>query len=326
MQLIVHFNKTHVLNFEEICDDISSFENGDSVITIYACDVKEKLFQLEKIPVERILLQQNGKILQDDYELNGEGDETIVLRATISSAICGGKGGFGAMLRAKAKQRGTKQTTDFGMCRDLSGRRLKHVNDEIILQKWQESKKNGEAFDPSAPTATGVENWHLALPSWAEGIKADPEKEFMKARRKTQICIDWQRAREGSEKPPKNATNHWGCPRGARCDFAHGESELRGAALEEMQDNRQKCKREEESHEKDKYLAPFDSTIVDEEEDHIKSAVLSGLKKEKRAEKKSKTDGVSEEKAEKASSSKSKAKVAKAEVEEDESLPLDFGF
>ncbi|CAN0533799.1 unnamed protein product, partial [Ectocarpus sp. 12 AP-2014] len=42
------------------------------------------------------------------------------------------------MLRAMAKQAGAKPTTDFGACRDLQGRRLRHVNDEVRLQKWQE--------------------------------------------------------------------------------------------------------------------------------------------------------------------------------------------
>lgn len=36
-----------------------------------------------------------------------------------------------------AKRSGAKKTTDFGSCRDLSGRRLRHVNDEILLKKWQ---------------------------------------------------------------------------------------------------------------------------------------------------------------------------------------------
>ena len=59
----------------------------------------------------------------------------------------GGKGGFGAMLRAQAKVKG-KKITDFGACRDLSGRRLRHVNDEILLNKWKEAKEKGEEFDP----------------------------------------------------------------------------------------------------------------------------------------------------------------------------------
>ena len=42
-----------------------------------------------------------------------------------------GKGGFGTLLKGQSKQAGAKTTLDFGACRDLSGRRLRHVNDEI---------------------------------------------------------------------------------------------------------------------------------------------------------------------------------------------------
>ena len=54
----------------------------------------------------------------------------------VMMGLKGGKGGFGAMLRAQAKGKGAKTTTDFGACRDLQGRRLRHVNDEIRVQKW----------------------------------------------------------------------------------------------------------------------------------------------------------------------------------------------
>lgn len=37
-----------------------------------------------------------------------------------------------------------KKTTDFGACRDLYGRRLRHVNDEIRLKKWLEDKEREE--------------------------------------------------------------------------------------------------------------------------------------------------------------------------------------
>ena len=58
-----------------------------------------------------------------------------------------GKGGFGAMLRIQAKQKGAKKTTDFGACRDLSGRRLRHINDELILNKWKAARDSGKEFD-----------------------------------------------------------------------------------------------------------------------------------------------------------------------------------
>jgi len=39
------------------------------------------------------------------------------------------------MLRSMGKNRG-KRTENFGACRDLSGRRLRHVNQDIRLRKW----------------------------------------------------------------------------------------------------------------------------------------------------------------------------------------------
>ncbi|CAN0550549.1 unnamed protein product, partial [Ectocarpus sp. 12 AP-2014] len=86
------------------------------------------------------------------------------------------------MLRAMAKQAGAKPTTDFGACRDLQGRRLRHVNDEVRLQKWQENREResrGEKVEEEK-TQSGIENWHLGVPTWAEGAKPS----YMKTRRK----------------------------------------------------------------------------------------------------------------------------------------------
>ena len=63
-------------------------------------------------------------------------------------------------------------------CRDLSGRRLRHVNDEIALERWHQARARNEARkrdgggaaaeeDEDAP-AHGIRGWHLAVPSWAE--------------------------------------------------------------------------------------------------------------------------------------------------------------
>lgn len=46
----------------------------------------------------------------------------------------GGKGGFGSMLRAIGAQ--IEKTTNREACRDLSGRRLRDINEEMRLKKW----------------------------------------------------------------------------------------------------------------------------------------------------------------------------------------------
>ena len=104
----------------------------------------------------------------------------------------GGKGGFGAMLRSMGKAGGGTATRDFGACRDLSGRRLRHVNDEIALERWHEARARNEARKRSggaavdedeAPVAGshGIRGWHLAVPAWAELPKArKPKSEVRK--------------------------------------------------------------------------------------------------------------------------------------------------
>lgn len=53
--------------------------------------------------------------------------------------LSGGKGGFGAMLRQIAKN---CKVTHFGAMRDLSGRRVQHVEQDEELARWKEEQKN----------------------------------------------------------------------------------------------------------------------------------------------------------------------------------------
>ncbi|CAM9258320.1 unnamed protein product [Chrysoparadoxa australica] len=191
----------------------------------------------------------------------------------------GGKGGFGAELRMLAKQAGKKATKDFGACRDLQGRRLRHVNDEIRLQKWhedQKKKERGEKIE-DIETPSGIDDWYLGIPSWAEGLeKATKGGKFMKARRKTRICLQWLEARR--DRPaPKGAPPWWGCPRGSRCSFAHGEEELVGTAADEAR----KARKEKFQMERQKALDAYmkaSSTANDTLIADMAGAVEQGLK------------------------------------------------
>lgn len=95
------------------------------------------------------------------------------VHVTAQSAIRGGKGGFGTLLKGQSRQAGAKLTTDFGACRDLQGRRLRHVNDEIKLRKFRERQRReqaGEKIDQDDlwKTPSGIYNWHLMTPTWAD--------------------------------------------------------------------------------------------------------------------------------------------------------------
>lgn len=65
----------------------------------------------------------------------------------IVQRLPGGKGGFGSMLRAIGAQ--IEKTTNREACRDLSGRRLRDINEEKRLQNWidQQAEREKEAAD-----------------------------------------------------------------------------------------------------------------------------------------------------------------------------------
>ncbi|KAG5189946.1 SPRY domain-containing protein [Tribonema minus] len=221
-----------------------------------------------------------------------EAEPALPLVRLWTGGLKGGKGGFGAMLRAAAKQAGNKATRDFGACRDLQGRRLRHVNDEashicrcpgnfkffaarvqmdadaalrmIRLRKWQEERekrekrKGTEEEEDEAPeqTPSGIENWHLGVPSWAEGLNKQGKQaqSYLKPRRKTRVCKQWLEAR--AQRPaPDGAPAWWGCPRGRGCDFAHGDDELKGEAAKEVKKRKALATKEEAAKELDRYLA-----------------------------------------------------------------------
>lgn len=77
----------------------------------------------------------------------------------------------------------------------MQGRRLRHVNDEIKLRKWREAqqqqqgKGGGDGVDAKAAmfdTPSGLYNWHLMVPSWADISKKGTRKiqrEFQRLQR-----------------------------------------------------------------------------------------------------------------------------------------------
>ena len=95
--------------------------------------VKARIAEKTRLPAETVRLIFGGKQLSEACTLS---EHSIGKHATIHlvHSLLGGKGGFGAMLRT-AGARGVK-TTNFDACRDLNGRRLRHVNAEAQLREW----------------------------------------------------------------------------------------------------------------------------------------------------------------------------------------------
>lgn len=143
-QLIVRFrDKSDVICFPQSSSFVSEGERNDRLLSIWC-----------------------SKTGWPTQRLSVSSFQFPFVQISILSSIRGGKGGFGTLLKGQSKQAGAKLTTDFGACRDLQGRRLRHVNDEIKLRKWREMEKRklaGENIhdDEFWKTPSGLYNWHL---------------------------------------------------------------------------------------------------------------------------------------------------------------------
>ncbi|KAH6789295.1 hypothetical protein C2S51_004301 [Perilla frutescens var. frutescens] len=134
--------------------------------------LKHRIETLTSIPSRSQLLLNNSRILDDDQTLilgqscrNSQFTETLLPDCStkldrdrdftrfrfvgcdgfgkfpvvvhLSLRLRGGKGGFGSLLRGAATKAGQKKTNNFDACRDMSGRRLRHVNAEKKLEEWR---------------------------------------------------------------------------------------------------------------------------------------------------------------------------------------------
>ena len=96
--------------------------------------LRQEIAAREGVPAGLLRLCCGGRDLTcggHDAAVLPDGCVRVLLR------LEGGKGGFGAMLRTSGA-RGIK-TTNFDACRDLNGRRLRHVNAEAQLREWEAS-------------------------------------------------------------------------------------------------------------------------------------------------------------------------------------------
>ncbi|KAE8664913.1 Autophagy 6 isoform 1 [Hibiscus syriacus] len=98
---------------------------------VHVGDVKHRIQEITQIPIDFHRLIRG-------HQLN---DESVISQSNatlnFSLRLLGGKGGFGSLLRGAATKAGQKKTNNFEACRDMSGRRLRHVNAEKRLEEWK---------------------------------------------------------------------------------------------------------------------------------------------------------------------------------------------
>jgi len=107
-----------------------------------ATSIKDRLFHLTGIPIQHQRLVTGCRHLNDDNSAiccSPEGGNMFP-SVRLLLRLKGGKGGFGSLLRGAATKAGQKKTNNFDACRDMSGRRLRHVNAEKRLEEWREGE------------------------------------------------------------------------------------------------------------------------------------------------------------------------------------------
>ena len=85
-------------------------------------------------------LVQHGKELVKFSSLKVSETLYIELRGSLK----GGKGGFGSLLRSVKPK--AQQDDNYEACRDLSGRRLRHINNERRIREFQERQEEEEKY------------------------------------------------------------------------------------------------------------------------------------------------------------------------------------
>ncbi|XP_059458173.1 uncharacterized protein LOC132187769 [Corylus avellana] len=107
--------------------------------TVSALAVKQRLHETTRIPSRHQRLVTGGlRHISDDSVFSCTDDGSAMFPTVhLLLRLVGGKGGFGSLLRGAATKAGQKKTNNFDACRDMSGRRLRHVNAEKKLEEWK---------------------------------------------------------------------------------------------------------------------------------------------------------------------------------------------
>ncbi|XP_078429080.1 ubiquitin-like superfamily protein [Wolffia australiana] len=103
--------------------------------------VKQRLFSITRIPLPFLRLVSGTREIHDDTVIRPS-DDGFLPSFSLLLRLRGGKGGFGSLLRGAATKAGQKKTNNFDACRDMSGRRLRHVNAEKRLEEWKAEEEN----------------------------------------------------------------------------------------------------------------------------------------------------------------------------------------
>lgn len=127
-------------------------------------DINAAISQALQQSPHQFYLTQNGKLVPSSDDADGGQYLLSDVPICVHQRVFGGKGGFGSMLRAIGAQ--IEKTTNREACRDLSGRRLRDINEEKRLKEYLEKQKD-QKDDEAAKIARKIER-----------LRAQPKHEF----------------------------------------------------------------------------------------------------------------------------------------------------
>lgn len=105
--------------------------------------IQDQIATVLRLPTEALLIVTGTTLVHPHTSLSASSDGFFP-SCTLLARLRGGKGGFGSLLRGAATKAGQKKTSNFDACRDMSGRRLRHVNAEKKLKEWNAQAKERE--------------------------------------------------------------------------------------------------------------------------------------------------------------------------------------
>eukprot|EP00898_Chlorokybus_atmophyticus_P007587 jgi/Chlat1/782/Chrsp104S01248 len=105
---------------------------------VTAGEVKAAYEEAAGVPAPLLRLVTGRRCLLDG-DVVGAGEHVAVLLR-----LRGGKGGFGSLLRGASAKAYQKKPANYDACRDLNGRRIRHVTAEKQLANWQADAKDRE--------------------------------------------------------------------------------------------------------------------------------------------------------------------------------------
>lgn len=152
-------------------------------IEIKQGETVKKIYEKYELNPQLIYLTSNGKRIKQDDSLFIYDTCTIQFNLILN----GGKGGFGSLLKGQPAVK--KQTKNFDACRDISGRRLRHVNQEKQMLEWQQKKEEEEKIIQKYNQAGKEDEIRMKLYEDKKNDLAKQNKKFFAEENRTKNSI-----------------------------------------------------------------------------------------------------------------------------------------